>query len=217
MLLRQTRDQFESTTASICKFLCPIMTARMLIIIFLIINQTSAGINRYEYVNSKTNQYIRFTGSSGRQWTFSLVTKKASCILTNIIITSNHLNFFIDSLKKVGFKESNKKLEVTQEYSIKLSIDTCHFSKTIEGDSLFKFVYKYEVTDKNNVVFKQFQTQFVTERQKAIDSIRDKKFEFRAGKILGTTIVHISITSLNIYNLNKKAQFQSGTTYGFFL
>ncbi len=197
--------------------LCPIMTGRILILIFLTFNLTSTGINRYEFINKKTNQYIRFTKSSGHRWTFSLVTKKDSCILTDIIISSDHVDIFIDSLKKVGFKKWNKDVEVTREYSIKLSIDTCYFFKTIDGDSLFKFVYKYEVTDKNSYVFKHFQTEFVTERQKVMDGIKNKNFEFRADRILGTTIVDISITSIDIYNVNKKAQFQSGTTHSFFL
>jgi len=149
--------------------------------------------------------------------TFSLVTKKDSCIETDIIVSTDHLDIFIDSLRKVGFKNKNKTSEVTSQYKLKLSIDTFYFFKTIDGDSLFKFIYKYELTNKNNRVFRHLQTEFVTERQKVKDGIKNKSFELRADKIIGTTIIDISITSLDIYNVNKKAQFQSGTTYGFFL
>ena len=137
--------------------------------------------------------------------------------MTYVTIPFDHLEIFLDSIKKVGFRKWKGNIEVTQQYNFKLSIDDSRFFKTIDGDSLFKFMYKYEVTDKKNRVFKHFQTEFVTERQKVLDGIQNKSFEFRADKILGTTIIDISITSLDIYNVNKKAQFLSGTTYGFFL
>ncbi len=177
----------------------------------------SNAITRYHLINKKTNQYIFDSWYSGKKIGFTLVSKTDKCIEIEVVTHIDNLDYFLDSLKKIGFQKWKNETDVSKYYKCSITIDTSYFFKTINSDSLFKFIYKYEITDQDNKIVKHYKTEFVTDKQKVFNGVNNKSYTFRAYKVNGTSIVDISISSTDIFNVNKYAIFQDGTVYGFFM
>ena len=193
------------------------MTKLFLILIVTTGCLTSSAITRYQLINKKTNQYIFDSWYSGKKIGFTLVTKTDKCIESEVMTNIDNLDLFLDSLKKCGFQKWKNETDVSKYYKCSITIDTLYFFKTINTDSLFKFIYKYEITDLENKIVKHYHTEFVTDKQKVFKGINNKSYTFRADKINGTSIIDISISSTEIYNVDRQAIFQGGTVSGFFM
>ena len=121
------------------------MKLKLAIIFCLTIAFSGQGqIANLNLINSKTKQWISFTGSTSRYSEFYLVTKKSdSCSTLKISVSSQRVKSFVDSLKKTGFKEKvNFLIDKKDDYSNSLELISCSFKRLDGSDSVFTFSYK---------------------------------------------------------------------------
>jgi len=172
----------------------------------------SAQPSRHELINRETNQWLQLSSRSFNppKTTFTLITKRKTCVSQPIIFFGSNYNQLIDSLKANGWTQSVKYRMDNGRFEQNIELKNITFKEiTFSGDSLFQFIYQIAITDtKLNLSQAQLDTLYGTEKQNVLDAFAIKSYEFEPVRIQkGTGIILVYIVSPALFNVWKEAMY----------
>jgi hypothetical protein len=151
-------------------------------------------------INKRTNQWLGFIASvTGKNSyiQFEFVTKNDKCPHKFLKVSKERIEFFLDSLNRIGWTKNIKYISAEQKYQPAIELVSIDFTRMIKTDSIFQFVYKISLTDiKANITQSQYDTLYGTEKKKIISAFDARDFKFDEIEIQkGTGIIFVGLMS----------------------
>ena len=179
---------------------------------------------KYSLTNSKTKQWLDFSykqrKGSVKTNAFCLYTKKQDhCEKQNIIIADSLTDKFIDSLKKVGFKNNFKLLNQKDIFKVSIELTSVKFHEIRDKDSAFKFTYNVTLTNLKSKVSQTIKDSICcrVQKQKVLQAFKLNQYKVSSiNEVKGTSIIIVDLYSEELYTPENSTNIFAPTRWLYF-
>jgi hypothetical protein len=179
---------------------------------------------KYTLTNSKTKQWLDFAyrqrKGSVKTNAFYLYTKKQDhCEKQKITIADSLTQKFIDSLKKVGFKNNFKLINQKDVFKVSIELASMTFHEIRDKDSAFKFIYNVTLTNlkSNNSQTVKDSICCRVEKERVIQAFKLNQYKISSiNEVKGTSIIIVDIYSEGLYTSENSINVFAPTKWLYF-